>query len=89
MPMESLEFKELLIAFEEDVADVRDDLYEALTDELPAARRKAIIAAAKKKLADYDAMLGKLQGLQRKQAADEFQENVGIIKERLAKLIEP
>jgi hypothetical protein len=82
----SIEFKETLLKFEDDLADVRSDLYEALNEKLPAARVKQIVSAGKKKLTDYDALLGKLSGTQRKQAEGEFSEQIDTIRDRVAQL---
>jgi hypothetical protein len=84
--LESIAFKEALLKFEDDLADVRSDLYEALNEKLPAARVKRIVAAGQKKLADYDALLAKLSGTQRKTAEGEFSEQVDTIRERVEQL---
>jgi hypothetical protein len=84
--LESIKFKEAILKFDDDLADVRSDLYEALNEKLPASRVKQIVAAGKKKLTDYDALLAKLSGSQRQKAETQFSEEIETIKERVGKL---
>ena len=86
MPLGSIEFKDALLKFEKDINDLLGDLYEAKTDDLPAARKKAIIAAGKKKLADYDALLGKLSPAQKTTANKSFAEHMATIRSDLAEI---
>ena len=61
MALSSIEYKERLVEFGRDLSQVADNLYEAIEDELPPARREAVIAAAQKKVQDYSAFLEELK----------------------------
>ena len=60
MKVSSIEYKELVAKLAKDLTRVADDLYEAIEEKLPEARRVAIIAAGQRKLSDYAALLDRV-----------------------------
>jgi small-conductance mechanosensitive channel len=72
MALGSIEYKELLNAFGEDVQEINDDLYQATKPATPAKKRESIVKTARKKLQDYDALLTQLEGAQRTNAEKRF-----------------
>jgi hypothetical protein len=74
MKLGSVEYKQLLNSFGEDVQEINDDLYQATKPKTDSATRAATLERARKKLTDYDRMLGQLEGAQKKTAEDSFAE---------------
>lgn len=62
MPLSSMEYKERLVEFGRNLSQVADDLYEAIEEQLPPARRATIIAAGQRKVRDYTSLLDEVTG---------------------------
>lgn len=88
MPLSSLEFKELLNRFDSDVVDIREALYEAVTEDVSAEERQTALTAGRRKLDEYAALLAQLDGVKRSQAAKLFEEHIDKIRERVKTLSE-
>ena len=86
MAMGSIEYKELIYEFGRDISKIADDLYEASSEEIPASKRKAIVAAGQKKVRDYELMLTKLEGARRSEAEQEFADAVEELRSYLRTL---
>jgi hypothetical protein len=88
MPLTSLEFKELLSRFDDDLIDVSDELYEAVTEDVSQEQHDAALAAGRRKLEEYAGLLGQLEGIKRTQAVELFGEHMDKIRERVKTLSE-
>lgn len=86
MALGSIEYKELLNRFGEDVREINDDLYQATKPTTPAKKREAIIKTARKKLQEYDALLAQLDGAQRANAEKRFAELMTEMRDSLTPL---
>ena len=86
MAMESLEYKELLHGFGKDLKRTDEDLYEATDGDVEPGQRQAAIAAGRRKLQEYDAMLARFDDGERAHAAERFGERIGDIRRSLQQL---
>ncbi len=86
MALGSIEYKELLNRFGEDVREINDDLYQATKPSTPAKKRDTIIKTARKKLQEYDALLAQLDGAQRANAEKRFADLMTEMRDSLAPL---
>ena len=86
MALGSIEYKELLNSFGEDVREINDDLYQATKPATPPKKRESITKTARKKLQEYDTLLTQLEGAQRANAEKRFAELMTEMRESLTQL---
>ena len=88
MALSSIEYKERMLEFDEDLSDVAADLYEATTEKLTDAKRAAIVAAGKQKLMAFEALLAAVSPAQRPDVQKRFGSKIADIREFLRTLKE-
>ena len=88
MAMSSIEYKELVVEFGKDIRSLADDLYEATTEELPAKKRAAVLAAGQKKVRDYEELLSRVQGAKNAEIRNDYGGLVEEIREFVRQLTE-
>jgi hypothetical protein len=88
MPMDSLEFKQLIADFGQDLKAISERLYEAVQGELTETDGEGAVAAARAKLAAYDELLAdpRLDAVKQSQVTNTFGERVERIRDRLTRL---
>jgi hypothetical protein len=86
MAMESLQYKELLHQFGKDLKRTDEELYEATDGEVAPARREAAVAAGRRKLQEYAAMMARLDEGERAHADERFAERIADIRRSLEQL---
>jgi hypothetical protein len=85
MSTKSFETKQLLNTFGSDLRRISGNLYQALSGDVPSGDRQSAIAAGKKKVADYEALLESLDGVRKAAAVERFGEVVQRIRDHLSK----
>jgi hypothetical protein len=86
MALGSIEYKELLNEFGEDVQEINDNLYQATKPATAAKKREAVVKSARKKLQDYDALLAQLDGAQRSNAEKRFADLMTEMRDSVTQL---
>jgi hypothetical protein len=86
MALSSMEYKERLVEFGRNLSEVADDLYEATEEDLPRARREAIIAAGDRKVREYLALIAEVTGPKKAEVEKMYGSEVRDIEEYLKTL---
>ena len=79
MALGSMEYKELVVEFGRDLSRIADELYRATTEELPPDRRAGVIIGGKRKVREYQAFLGRVEGARRLEVERRFGDSVDEI----------
>jgi hypothetical protein len=80
MALSSIEYKERMLEFDEDLSDVAADLYWATTEKPSGQKRAALVAAGKRKLAAFDALLTVVSPAQRPEVQKRFGDKITDIR---------
>jgi hypothetical protein len=86
MALGSMEYKERMVEFGRNLSQVADDLYEAIEEDLPRARRDAIIAAGERKIRDFSALLDDVSGPKKAEVEKTYGDQVRDIEQFLKTL---
>jgi len=88
MDMSSVEFQHLMATFTMDLGKTRADLHEALNEDLPEEEERAVLEAGQRKVAQFEALLGRLDETRRQMAIADCREEMDKITERVRLLKE-
>ena len=86
MAMTSIEYKELLNRFEEDLQEIIDSLYQVTQPKTPPKKREEVMNTARRKLKDYDALLAQLDGARRTRVETDFADWMDQMRQYLTQL---
>jgi hypothetical protein len=85
MPLPSDQAKVALREFARDLEKIASALYKATKRPVPPEQKDAAVAAGRKKLADYEALVASLSDAFKAEAANDFGRYIDAIREYLAK----